>query len=200
MNNEIIAGIFTIGAGIVTAIVHIFITLQAKKSAEKIFDENKKMLEQHFETDKKINFLNSKKDFLENKVNEIHNLHKEIKKRVESKSEGDAKVDSKTYEVFKFRELLTLIAKSRHYLKDENLSEIGNFEYTLNYLIREREKLIKEGLADDKNEKSILNHKRLVELLNQVEDLINKSSEILEIELKKTVVELEKTITPPNKV
>jgi hypothetical protein len=190
MSNELITGIFTIIAGIITAIVHIFITLQAKKSVEKISQETIQNQKTLFETNKHFEYLDKKKEFLEQKISELYQL-KEIEQSIERADASD--VYDFLSNVSKFTNFARIITVSRHYLDEIKVDTIIEYNNILVEYLKETLELIGDKIdsgipiGEEKNSR-IRNH------FGQIDEKISNSLGIITIELKDTVHKIEKII------
>jgi hypothetical protein len=188
---ELYIGMATIIAGIITAIVHIFITLKAKQSAEKISKENLLQQEGIFKRSKHYEYLNEKRLFLEMKVNEIYN----IKDSIELEKGEDPIVDRISFDILKFQGIAKAIAKTRHYLNESEIKVIAEFEATLVHYWQERGELIETGQSNDSdNLKNMDNLKMFNETLKKMPEMIETSIQILTNSLKETIIQIERTI------
>lgn len=189
---EFYVGMATIITGVITAIVHIYITLKAKQSAENISKENLLQQERFFERTKQYEYLNAKRQFLESKVNDIYNIRESIK--IE-KCE-DTYIDCNTSHILEFMEIIKAINKTTHYINDSNIDKINEFILKLNSCWKERNELIQNGLSDDtENHNNMNNLKMFNEVLEKMPEMIDYSIQILTNSLKKTIIQIEQVVS-----
>jgi len=165
-------GIGTIIAGIITAVVHIFITLKAQKLSQENLRSQRKL----FETTKIIEYLNEKRKFLELRVEEM-NIMKPNKK---GKDFSEIVILNVQERIFL---LSDIVKKSKHYFEQDELIEFENF-------IVKFSKIIAEGKTLTKNS----DKSTLTKVSNEYNDAIQEAPRRIELIESQIEMKLKMTI------
>jgi len=172
-------GIGTIIAGILTAVVHIFITLKAQK----ISQENLRSQRKLFETTKIVEYLNEKRKFLELRVEEM-NIMKPNKKGKDFSEVAILIVQERIFL------LSDIVKKSKHYFEQDELIEFENFKVKFIKIIAEGKTLTKNS---DKS--------TLTKVINEYNEAIQEAPRNIELiesqfemKLKMTINKIENII------
>jgi len=172
-------GIGTIIAGIITAIVHIFITLKAQKLSQ----ENLGLQRKLFETTKILEYLNEKRKFLELRVEEM-NIMKPNKIGKDFIEEAILNVQERIFH------LTDIVKKSKHYFEQDELIKFEKFKEKFIEIIAELKTLTKNS---DKF--------KLTKVSNEYKEAIQEAPRIIELiesqfemKLKMTINKIENII------
>ena len=114
-------GLGTIIAGIITAIVHIIITIKASESAIQISNDNLHQQKTLFSKTKTFDFLNSKKENLEKTINELSEIQYGIK--IEERNQKIIRHLTHA----QFVKVKEIVNKSIHYLDDKDFKLINDY-------------------------------------------------------------------------